>query len=176
MIKKLLITSILSYIMVQPVSAKSVDTQKIMYDLGYTSVYDAVEESNLYFGQKISLPDRIPPVPFTHVFGRLNKSEVKGEGSLEIEYLYEDYSPYRITVLKNQDKDLFSTLESSKMYTLSNGSKAFYENSPVSGSPHRHYFYFKNRGLYYVISIHPNVAKQITTDVLVEIANSVNKW
>lgn len=69
--------------------------------------------------------------------------------------------------------NLTSVIKCAKVYTLSDGSKAYYHDISKVSNPHRIYFYFKKNGLNYVISLHPNVSEQITTDVLVEMADSI---
>lgn len=51
--------------------------------MGYKSVSKAIQETESYYKTNLDLPNKLPPLDFTHSFGRLNReNEV-----LEIEYL-----------------------------------------------------------------------------------------
>lgn len=171
MIYKMFIIGVLS-LSIAPAAYANFDnaeTQKAMFDLGYESVYDALKESNSYFKREIKLPIQIPPLPFTHVLGRFNEKN----GSFEIEYLNQNFSPYRITVIQKKAEIRWNENNATQTFTLKDGSKGSY----FARKPHmksRNYFNFEKNGWKYFISVHPDVSDVVTPELLVEIANSIN--
>ncbi|MFB5284469.1 hypothetical protein [Peribacillus sp. Hz7] len=142
------------------------ETQKAMFDLGYQSVYDAIKKSNIYFKNEIALPVQIPPLPFTHVLGRFNQNKDPKNSSLEIEYLNQNASPYRITIFPKKSELQWNY--TTQTFILKDGSAAHYFTTKW-----RNYFYFEQNKWKYLISVHPNVSNVVTPELLVEIANSI---
>ena len=175
-IKKLFLTAILCFTITPEAYANfnNAETQKAYFELGYESVYDSLERSNRYFNHEIKLPVQIPPIPFTHLFGRLNKHEDRNNSTLEIEYINQNGAPYGITIFPVKSKVQLSELDSkAQFFTLKDGSKAGYISKP----PHIrwiNHFYFEKNGWQYLIRVHSDVSNVITPELLVEIADSIN--
>jgi hypothetical protein len=172
MIYKMFIIGVLS-LSIAPAAAyasfDNAETQKAMFDLGYESVYEALKESNSYFKCEIELPIQIPPLPFTHVLGRFNENKGEKNGNFEIEYLNQNFSPYRITVLPKKSEIRWNENNATQTFTLKDGSKGSY----FTQTPRNH-FIFEKKGWKYFISVHPDVSDVVTPELLVEIANSIN--
>ena len=175
LIKKLILIATLCFTITPRAYANfdNAETQKAYFELGYESVYDSLERSNMYFKHEIHLPVQIPPIPFTHVVGRLNKHEDRNNSTLEIEYINQNGSPYGITIFPLKSKVQLSELDSNaKIFTLKDGSKAGYITKPPNFKMINH-FYFEKNGWQYLFRVHPEVSNVITPELLVEIADSI---
>lgn len=51
---------------------KSSPYEEIYPEIGYKTVDDALEDFEQHFKQKLKLPLRVPPISFTHHFGRFS--------------------------------------------------------------------------------------------------------
>lgn len=174
LIKNMIIIATLCFTVVPRAYADfdNADTQKAYFELGYESVYDSLKRSNRYFNHEIKLPVQIPPIPFTHLFGRLNKQENRNNSTLEIEYINRNGSPYGITIFPVKSKVQLSELDSrAQFFTLKDGSKAGYISKP----PHImiNHFYFVKNDWQYLFRIHSDVSNVITPELLVDIADSI---
>jgi hypothetical protein len=57
--------------------------------MSYKSVEDAVVECEEHWGRDIKLPLKLPPIVFTHQFGRCNNLIGETNDELEIEFISE---------------------------------------------------------------------------------------
>jgi hypothetical protein len=147
---------------------KPMPLEEIYPEIGYKTVDDAVREFEQHYNRDLKLPLRVPPVSFTHYFGRFNNLEGEVNDSLEIELISEKYAEhhYKINVRQVEHKIPF---KSKIHYKLKNGHDAIYTN--VSGF---NLFVFEKECWQYILSIDKRVSQQVTPAVLVEIANSID--
>ena len=64
--------------------------ENFLLDIGYKEVNKALQESENYFNRDIALPTQLPPVTFTHNFGRFTHSFGKENDQFEITYINEN--------------------------------------------------------------------------------------
>ncbi len=148
-------------------------TYEEMYpEIGYKTIEEAIKEFEQHFDQDFKLPLRLPPISFTHHFGKFNDSEGEMNDFLELEYIH-DSSPenhYYIFVkpiehkLKIKDKRIINR------YHLKNGNEAVFLtiSESIVGLA------FERDGWQYMLSIPKALSKKVTPERLVEIANSID--
>ncbi|MFC5465002.1 hypothetical protein [Lederbergia graminis] len=148
-------------------ASKQSSVEKDYYDLGYKSVSKAIKETESYYQTNLHLPSKLPPLTFTHSFGRFNKENE----SLEIEYLNEEkHFNYIINVIpaKKGEKLLSST---DTKISLKDGTQAYYTLSRMD-EKNLIIFMFKKNNWTYILSIEEDlISKPLTT--LVDIADSL---
>ncbi|SOC43897.1 hypothetical protein [Ureibacillus acetophenoni] len=141
-------------------------------EVGYKSVEEALKEFEQHFGKELKLPLRVPPISFTHKFGRFSNSDGEMNDSFEMK-LISDQMPrnhFKIDVRPLEYKIPFDKYVT-KVYMLDNGQEAsFVEYSRVGFNM----LVFERDGWQYVFSIDQEVADQVTAEVLVRIANSID--
>lgn len=141
-------------------------------EVGYKSVEEALKEFEQHFGKELKLPLRVPSIAFTHKFGRFSDSEGEMNDAFEMK-LISDQSPrnhFKIDVRPLEHKIPFDKYVT-KVYMLDNGQQAsFVEYSRVGFNM----LVFERDGWQYVFSIDQQVADQVTAEVLVQIANSID--
>ncbi|WP_456278974.1 hypothetical protein [Bacillus sp. AK128] len=147
--------------------------QDSFYEFGFKEVNLALFESKEHFKKDIPLPVQIPPISFTHSFGRF--SDLKGDinDGFEIEYLHKDKpkNHYMIRIhpvkygLPIRKEHIEQTLK------LRDGSKAYYSTNIAKGF---NLLVFEKKDWQYVLNINKGVSDQVTPEILVEIANSIN--
>lgn len=137
-------------------------------EIGFKTVEEAVREFEQHYNRNLKLPLRVPPIVFTHHFGRFNDLEGDVNDSLELEFLHEDLAKnhYKIDV---RPVNYMIPMKAKTFYRLKNGNDAIYTN--VSGF---NLFVFERNGWQYILSIDKRVSKQVTTEVFAEIANSID--
>jgi hypothetical protein len=150
----------------KPPSLKEIYTQ-----VGYKTVEEAVKEFENHFKQDVKLPKVRPSIPFTHQFGRFYEDKnYDVNDSLDIEFLNEK-SPgnhYKIVIRPLKNKLVFKNRGEQKMYTLQNGQNAIYfEHQRFN------FLVFEKDPWQYMLGINKKVSNEITPDVLVNIANSI---
>ena len=151
----------------------SEEFQKSLFDIGFKKVNAALQESKEYFKKDIALPVQIPPIEFTHSFGRISDSNGDINDGFEVEYRHinKPKNHYMIWVkpvkygLSIRDERIDKTLK------LKDGSKAIYSTKFARGF---NLLVFEKSRWQYVLSINKAVSDQVTTEILVEIANSVS--
>ncbi|QED50034.1 hypothetical protein FSZ17_06910 [Cytobacillus dafuensis] len=151
----------------------SEEFQKSLFDIGFKEVNVALQESKDHFKKDIGLPIQIPPIEFTHIFGRLSDLDGDINDGFEIEYRHKDKpkNHYMIRVkpltygLPIREEHIDQTLK------LKDGSKAIYSTKIARGF---NLLVFEKKGWQYVLNINKAVSDQATPEILVEIANSVS--
>ncbi|CAM3824276.1 hypothetical protein [Mesobacillus thioparans] len=139
----------------------------IYSEIGYTTVEEAVSKFEQHFKRDLKLPVRVPPLSFTHYFGRFNDQDGDTNDSLEIQYLNED-SPghhYKIDIRPIGHK---IPMRANDTYELRNGTKAIYTNVT-----NFNLLVFERDGWQYILSVDKRASDQVTAEVLVKIANSI---
>jgi hypothetical protein len=102
--------------------------ENLLLKIGYKEVNKALQESKDYFKSDIPLPTQLPPVTFTHNFGRFNHSFGKANDEFEITYLNENLGQnhYQIRVKPVKYKLEFSEEKIDQTIKLSDGSESIY--------------------------------------------------
>ncbi|WP_053484844.1 hypothetical protein [Lysinibacillus sp. FJAT-14745] len=61
---------------------------------------EAVDDFEQHFKQKLKLPFRVPPISFTHHFGRFSDSKYEGNDALEVTFINDQSSEnhYKIDI------------------------------------------------------------------------------
>ena len=140
-------------------------------EIGYKTVDEALSEFEKHFNQNVKLPLRVPPINFTHYFGRFNDFDDEINDSFEIEFI-SDKSPenhYKIDVRPIKHKIPFKDKEILKVYKLKHGKNAMY--TKVSGF---NILVFERDNWQYMLSVDRRVSNKVTAESLVQIANSID--
>jgi hypothetical protein len=175
---KLLITFIITALItfslpnVSNADYTSEEFQRSLFDIGFKEVNATLQESKDHFKKDIALPVQIPPIEFTHSFGRFSDLDGDINDGFEIEYRHinKPKNHYMIMVkpikyglpIKKEHIDL--------TFKLKDGSKAIYSTKIARGF---NLLVFKKNGWQYVLNINKGVSDQVTPDILVEIADSI---
>jgi hypothetical protein len=158
----------------RPVHANEKDMprpyEEFYTEIGYKTVEEAVKEFERHFKEELKLPLRVPPITFTHHFGRFNDLAGDNNDSFEMEYINEKIpeNHYKINVLPIKykipirDKHVVST------FTLKNGNDATF----MTISDHN-VLVFESGNWQYMFSVDKNVSDKVTPKILVTIANSI---
>ncbi|WP_223881778.1 hypothetical protein [Niallia endozanthoxylica] len=140
-------------------------------EIGYKTAEEAIEEFEQHVKQDLKLPLRLPPIAFTHSFGRFNDLDGDINDSLDIEFINEQ-SPenhYKIDIRHLKNKVTIRDKGNQQMYTLKNGQKAIFiieRNSNI--------LVFEKDYWQYMLGIDKRIANKVTPEILVEIANSID--
>lgn len=139
------------------------------FEIGYTTVEEAASNYEHHFNQDLKLPLRVPPVAFTHVFARFNDTE--GNDTFEMEYISEHSSEnhFMINVRPVKAKIKLMDKEVIKEYKLKDGNKATFLS--VRGA---NLLVFERDNLQYRFSVDKRISNEVTPEVLVQIANSID--
>lgn len=119
----------------------------------------------------MKLPLRVPPITFTHHFGRFNDLEGDLNDSFEVEFISDKSSEnhYIIDVRPLKYKIPIRDKPVLGVYKLENKNEATYLN--ISGF---NVLVFERDYWQYMLSVDKRVSKQVTPEILVEIANSID--
>ncbi|MGE7919144.1 hypothetical protein ACQKM9_09365 [Viridibacillus sp. NPDC093762] len=150
-------------------SSQQRSIEKDYYNLGYKSVSDAKQEAESYYKTNLDLPIKLPPLDFTHSFGRFDQ----GNENLEIEYLNEEkHFNYIINVFPARIGDnLLTRTNYSKLISLKDGTQAFYSTTGIDKKISS-ILMFKKNNWTYMLSIEERLLDNPVT-TLVEIAESL---
>lgn len=145
--------------------------EQIYLEIGYKTVEEAVSEFEDHFKQNLKLPLRVPPIEFTHHFGRFSDLEGEINDSFEVEYI-SDKSPknhYKIDILPIEHKIPIRDKYVLDVYEMKNDIQATYMT--ISGF---NVLVFERDNWQYMLSVDKRVSDTVTPEVLVEIANSID--
>ncbi|WP_083547424.1 hypothetical protein [Virgibacillus halodenitrificans] len=171
--KKIILSLIISVISCSTVNAsteKPPSYEDMYPEWGYTSINEALSEVEDAFNKELRLPSRVPPIIFTHYFGKFDEPR----RSFHAQYV-NDRTPanhYKIDVRAAEDGIDFHERQVVDTYKLKNGATANY----ISLSQHHigfHALVFNKDEWQYILSVDKRVAATVTPEVLVEIANSI---
>lgn len=143
--------------------------EEIYLEIGYKTVEEALNDFEQHFKERPKLPLRVPPISFTHHFGRFINLNGDINDSFEAKYI-SDISPenhYKIDIRPLKNKLIFKDRGNQKPYILKNGQKAVYFEHQLFN-----FLVFENDNWQYMLGIDKRVSK-VTPDTLVEIANSI---
>ena len=133
-------------------------------EAGFTSVEEAVAEFENNFNCKVELPKMVPPISFTHQFGRFFEDKrFKLNDNLGIMFVNKDHRKiiFKIDIRPANNKITFD----GKEYVLQYGGKGIYLESD-----HFNFYVFEKNKLQYLMGIHHEMADVVTPNVLVQIA------
>lgn len=141
--------------------------EEFLPQIGYKTIEAAIKEFEQHFNQELKLPLRIPPISFTHQFGRFNSNN-----HLEVTMLSEEFpqNHYKIDVRPIEQKIKFDTYMS-KIYKLKNGGDALFIDRPKIGF---NLLVIERDDWQYVFSIDKDVADTVTPEILLQIANTID--
>lgn len=145
--------------------------EEIYPEIEYKTVEEALKDFEQHFKQSPQLPLRVPPISFTHHFGRFNDLEGDTNDSFEVKFISELSSEnhYKIDVrpikygIPIREKYVLKTFE------LYNGNEAIYMT--ISGF---NVLVFERENWQYMLNIDKRVLDEVTPEILVEIANSID--
>jgi hypothetical protein len=144
--------------------------EKSLLEIGYKEVNVALQESKDYFKRDITLPTQLPPVTFTHNFGRLNHSFGKENDEFEIAYMNDHVGQnhYQIRVRPVQYKLEISDEKIDHTIKLNDGSAAIYSTKLALDV-----LVFEKDKWQYTLLVDKKISNTVTKEVLVDIANSI---
>lgn len=145
--------------------------EEIYPEIGYKSVEEAVDDFEQHFNIKLKLPLRVPPISFTHHFGRFSDLKYEGNDAFEVKFINDRLSEnhFKIDIrplkykLPLREKYVVNT------FKLKNGNAATYIT--ISGF---NVLVFERDNLQYMLSIDKRVSNKVTPETLVDIANSID--
>ncbi|MGJ7922562.1 hypothetical protein [Neobacillus sp. LXY-4] len=142
--------------------------EKGLFELGYKTVEEAVNQCEKVFTEKIVLPYKIPPVQFTHYFGRCNK-DFGINNTFEIIFLNKNTpeNHYTLTLRPKKHAIKFKPEHIDKIVKLDNGKELFVVKRAAN------IFVFEGEDWQYFLGIDKRISKSVPLDVLVDIANSI---
>lgn len=158
------------------VSANTGDTpsplEELFFEIGYQSVDEALEEFEQHFKEELKLPTRLPPISFTHQFGRFNNLDGEINDMFEVSFINEQLVDhhFKIDVRLLKHKIPFEQYES-KIFKLKNGKNANYIENQIRGF---NLLIFETDHWQYVFSIDQDVSNEVTPEILMQIANSID--
>lgn len=132
---------------------------------------DALDDFEQHFKQKPKLPLRVPPISFTHQFGRFSDLDGDNNDSFEVKFINDQLSENHYKIDIRPIKSNFPIREKYviKTFELKNGIVATYMT--ISG------FYvlvFERDDWQYMLSIDKRVSDKVTPETLLDIANSID--
>ncbi|WP_316572063.1 hypothetical protein [Neobacillus sp. YIM B06451] len=145
--------------------------EKIFPEMGYKTVHEAKRDFEHHFNQKLKLPLRVPPITFTHHFGRFNNLDGDINDSFNMVFI-SDISPenhFKIDVRPVKHKITLKDKYVLQVYNLKNGNEAKYMN--FSGF---NLLVFERDNWQYIFSVDKRVSDKVTPETLVQIANSID--
>lgn len=147
--------------------------EEIYPEIGYKTVEGALDDFEQHFKQKLKLPLRVPPISFTHHFGRFNDLDGDINDSFEVTFINDQLSEnhFKINVRSVKHKIQYSDKYVLRTYKLNNGITAKYMEKPILGF---NFLAFERDNWQYVFSIDKKVSDRITPEILVQMANSID--
>lgn len=139
-------------------------------DYGYTSVDEAIKEFEEHFKQDFKLPLRMPPLSFTHHFGKFKNLKGDVNDSLELIFISEEFpqNHYKLDVRPVENKISSNDRSNDKEFKLNDGSKSTYlELRDFS------VLLFNKNKWQYMLSIDNRASDKVTPETLIKIANSL---
>ncbi len=146
--------------------------EELFTEGGYKSVDDALKEFEQHFNQELKLPLRVPPISFTHHFGKFSNLEGEANDTLEVKFISDKFPDhhFKIEVRPIQYKITFEKYQP-EAFQLENGSNAIYIENPKLGF---NWFIFERDNWQYMFSVDTDISGKVTPEMLVQIANSID--
>lgn len=138
---------------------------------GYNAVEDALDDFEQHFKQKLKLPLRVPPISFTHYFGRFSNLDGDINDSFEVTFINDQLSEnhYKINVRPKKNNIPIRKKYVVKTFELKNGVAATYMT--ISGF---NVLVFEMGDWQYMLSIDKRISNKVTPETLLDIANSID--
>lgn len=145
--------------------------EEIYPKIGYKTVEDALDDFEQHFKQKLNLPLRVPPISFTHHFGRFSNLDGDINDSFEVTFINEKLSEnhYKINVRPIKNKIPISEKYVVKTFELKNGTAA--TSMEISGF---NVLVFERDDWQYMLNIDKRVSNKVTFETMLDIANSID--
>lgn len=145
--------------------------EEIYPEIGYKTVEEALNDFEQHFKQRLKLPLRVPPVSFTHHFGRFNDSDCNINDSFEVTFISDKSSEnhYKINVRPIKYKVPIKGKYVLETFELKNGNEAIYMT--FSGF---NILVFERDNWQYTLNIDKRVSNKVTPETLLDIANSID--
>jgi hypothetical protein len=145
--------------------------EKLYLEIGYKTLEESVNDFESHFNKELALPLRLPPLPFTHYFGRFNDFDGENNDHLEVEFINEKHPEnyFRIHVRPIKYGITFKESYKHKDLLLKDGNYAKYMT--ISGS---NSLIFEKGNWQYIINVDKRLSKLVPPKSLVEIANSIH--
>ena len=140
--------------------------EKKYTEAGYKSIEDSVKEFEAFCKCEVKLPEVLPPILFTHGFGRFLEDKKYINDVLEIRYVHENTTEniFKIDIQLLTNKMIFQ----GKEYILQDGTRAVYFE--------REYFNFmvlEKNNLQFILGTSNKITDIEAAEELVRIANSI---
>ncbi|MFJ5766613.1 hypothetical protein ACIP9C_14765 [Lysinibacillus sp. NPDC093210] len=141
--------------------------EQFLPQIGYKTIEAAIRDFEQHFNQELKLPLRVPPITFTHQFGRFNSDQ-----HLEITMISDEcpQNHYKIDIRPIEQKINFEKYISN-VFKLKNGNNALYIDNPKIGF---NLLVMERDNWQYVFSIDRDVADKVTAETLIQIANTID--
>jgi len=169
----ILVFSMLSLSTVYAVEVEKTSSYEEIYpEIGYKTIEGALDDFEEYFGHKLKLPLRVPPISFTHHFGRFgNYLESEGDEHFEVTFINDQNSEnhYKIDIRPIKYGIPIRKKYVIKTFELNNGNEATY--MIISGF---NVLVFERGNWQYSLNIDKRVSDKVTSEILVDIANSID--
>ena len=145
--------------------------EEIYPEIGYKTVENALDDFEQHFKQKLKLPLRVPPISFTHHFGRFNDLDGDINDSFEVSFINDQITEnhYKIDVRSINNNIPIREKYVIKTFELKNGIVATYMT--ISGF---NVLVFERDDWQYMLSIDKRVSDKVTPETLLDIANSID--
>lgn len=145
--------------------------EEIYPEIGYKTVEAALDEFEQHFKQKLKLPLRVPPISFTHHFGRFSDLDGDMNDAFEVKFINDQLSEnhYKINVRPVKNYIPIREKYVVKTYELKNGVVANYMT--ILGF---NVLVFEIDDWQYMISIDKRVSDKVAPEALLDIANSID--
>ncbi|NRD80904.1 hypothetical protein HPT25_26610 [Bacillus sp. BRMEA1] len=150
---------------------KSPTYEENLFEIGYQSVDEVLKAFEQHYKRKLRLPCRVPPVAFTHIFGRFSDLDGDLNDTFEVMFI-SDKSPenhYQVDVRPAKYRISINNKDAIKTYELKDGNKAIYMVTRVSNI-----LIFEKDNWQYMLGINKRISDKVTPQTLVEIANSID--
>lgn len=158
------------------VFANPSDSQKpleeIFPEFGYKTIESALKDFEHHYKQKLKLPLKVPPIRFTHHFGKFSNVEGEMNDHFQVVMINEELpqNHFKIDVRPIQYK-IPAEKYDSNVFKLNNGYDASFIDNPEFGF---NLLFFERDNWQYMFSIDSDVSDVITPEILVQIANSID--
>ena len=151
----------------------SEEFQQSFFELGYKGIHEALEENNNHFKQDIALPVQLPPIAFTHGFGRFSNLDGESNDKLEIDYLNKDVpqNHYKIFVQPVKYRLIFKEDLIDQRLKTNDGNEALYSTKAVRSF---NLLVFNKNEFQYILSVDKRISDKVTPELLIEIADSIS--
>jgi hypothetical protein len=146
--------------------------EEMYTQFGYKSVDAAVQEFEKHFKENVNLPLRLPPISFTHQFGRFYEDkQFNTNDFLEIEYISDKIPTHNFYIMVRplDNKINLKDRGDLKSYSLANGRKAIYKKDRLF-----HFLFFESDHWQYTFGFDKRVSNEVTPEELIKIANSIH--